>query len=270
MSANVPSIALLTQDAPGISTVFPPQWGVFQQNGTPALVADSVASVDYVREYSVSDYPQEMGAFESYNKVQQPFDSKVTILSSLTRQQLLNTLEPIVASLALVSVVTPEVSYPSANLTGYKLRRTVRSGVTLIVVDLSLKEIRVTATTASAGTQRPVGQVNSGSNLVAPPTSTGASPTAQLGTGTIQPLSATSTTPADLATGTGAFTIPAIDTGSTNGATPTNSGPVQPVGTLDSNDVPAIQGTTGTTGGGSTPTGGMSFEEAPPALIPPK
>jgi hypothetical protein len=239
-----PSVALLTADAPGVLTQYPPLWGVFQQNGAPALVSDSVASVDYSREYSVSDYPQEQGAFASYNKVQQPFDSNVTILSSLTRQQLLNTLEPIVASLALVSVVTPEVSYPSANLTGYKLRRTMRSGVTLISVDLSLKEIRVTATTASAGTQRPVGQVNSGSNLVAPPTSTGASPTAQLGTGTIQPLSDSATTPANLAAGTGAFTVPAINIGSTNGATPTNSGPVQPIGPPLPDDGVVIEGFT--------------------------
>lgn len=237
MGSPFPSAALLTADSPAVLTLFAPRWGIFWQGGAPALVADSVASVDYSREYDVSSYSQEQGAFESYNKVQQPFESKVTLLSSLTRQQLLNILEPTVASLALVSVVTPEVSYPSANLTRYSLRRTQRSGVSLISVDVHCKEIRVNATTSVGGTQRPIGQVAGGSSLV-PGSSASANPTTPLGMGLIQPLSASATTPADLAAGTGAFTLPpALGTGSTNAATPTQSGPVQATSPADSSGV---------------------------------
>lgn len=213
--SGVPFLGLLTADDPGLLALFGgPQWGIFSQDGQPILVADAVGTVEYQREYDVSNYPQEQGAFESYNKVQIPYQAKVTLLSSLTREELLGTIEPIVASLDLVSVVMPELSYPSANLTQYGFRRTSRSGVTLIAVELWCKEIRVSASSSLSsssansagqqqplgGTSRPVGQVSGGSNL-AP----GASPT-------IQP-----STPA------------AISTGSTNAAYPTQSGPVQPV-----------------------------------------
>lgn len=212
MSGIPPAVVLLTADAPGLLAAFGPQWGIFDPSGAPVLVADSVASVEYDREYSVSDYPQERGAFESYNKVQVPFDAKVTLLSSLTRFELLNILEPVVASLQLVAVVTPEVSYQSANLLRYALRRTVRGGVTLIEVDVWVKEIRFSVATAQSGTPRPVGQVNGGSNIA--------------------PASATP--PADFQ-GSGGFPAQplnngqpaATNTGSTNAATPTNSGPVQ-------------------------------------------
>lgn len=215
--SGLPAVLLLTADAPGLSAIFPPQWGIFSQQGQPVLVSDSVGSVGFQRQYDVSDYSQEQGAFESYNKVQVPYSATVTLLSSLTRFQLLNTLEPIVASLQLVSIVMPELSYPSANLLGYSFRRTVRSGVTLIAVDISCKEIRTSASStlsssssnsaaqsqATGGTARPVGQVNGGSNLAGGSSST--PPT----------------------------TAAAINTGSTNAAYPTQSGPVQPVSPSD-------------------------------------
>lgn len=235
------SVALLSADAPGVLTQYPPLWGIFWQSGAPALVADSVGSVEYKRGYDISDYPQEQGAWASYNKVQKPFDSKVTLLSSLTRQQLLNILEPTVASLAFVSVVTPEVSYPSANLTDYAIRpRTSRSGVSLVTVDVWVKEVRVTATTALGGTARPVGQVSGGSSLV-PSTPSGANPTAPPVSGSLDVASSSGSNSVDLATGQGQFAVPnnssVLDTGSTNAATPTQSGPVQGNSPADSSGV---------------------------------
>ena len=223
--SGLPVIALLTADDPSILPEFgPPQWGIFGQDGSPVLVSDSVGSVEIQREYSVSNYPQEQGGFESYNKVQIPYIAKVTLLSSLTRFELLSILEPAVASLQLVSVVMPELSYPSANLTQYGFRRTSQSGVSLIAVDVWCKEIRFnTSSTLSnnqqqtnGGTPRPVGQVNGGSNL-APSTGAGT------GLGGSAASAGTGIGPSE------ASTQPALNTGSTNGAYPTQSGPVQPI-----------------------------------------
>jgi hypothetical protein len=223
--SGIPIVALLTADALGILSEFgPPQWGIFDQDGNPVLVSDATGEVEYQREYDVSDYPQEQGAFESYNKVQIPYSAKVTLLSSQTREELLNTLEDAVASLDLVAVVMPELSYPSANLLRYSFRRTSKNGVTMIAVDVWCKEIRVVsnsptqgaANPASAGqqqgtggTDRPVGTVNGGSGLVP---------------GGTQP----SGTPA------------AISTGSTNSAYPTQSGPVQPVSPPSPGSTPGV------------------------------
>jgi hypothetical protein len=140
-----------------------PQWGIFGQDGTPILEADAVNSFDYERGYLVSDYPQEQGAFQSYNKVQVPYDAAVSFLTSDTRFEFLNTIEAACNSLALVVVVTPEITYPSANLVRYKIRtRTSRSGVTMVTVDVWLREIRVTAGASLSSSQAapvPAGKV---------------------------------------------------------------------------------------------------------------
>lgn len=144
----------LTADSPSIGSAFgAPQWGIFTQQGAPLLVVDSVASIEYSRDYHISDYPQEQGAFESYNKVQLPFQAKIGFLINQSRVQFLQNIEAAVASLDLVVVATPEISYSSANLTHYGYRRESSGGVTLIRVEVWCEEVRISATaTAAAGT----------------------------------------------------------------------------------------------------------------------
>src|SRR6266446_5232352 len=108
-----------------------PVWGIFDQDGNTVLAADSVASVEYQDPWRISDYPQEQGAFESYNKVKSPFTVKIAFLISgdiSNRSDFLETLQRAVESLDLFVVVTPEISYDSANLSFSTYRRTARSG----------------------------------------------------------------------------------------------------------------------------------------------
>lgn len=147
-------IELLTADVPGIEGLFgPPQWGIFGQDGSEILTVDSIASVEYARDYQISDYPQEKGAFESYNKVQVPYQAKVGFYIGPSRFDFLNAIEDAVASLDFVTVVTPEISYPQANLTHYSYRREARNGVTLIRVDVWCEEVRIVAEAAFESTQ---------------------------------------------------------------------------------------------------------------------
>ena len=83
-------VSLLTADSSGIGFALGgPQWGIWDQNGQPLLVADSVSDIEYAHDYHISDYPQEQGAFESYNKVQMPFQAKIGFFVSQTRQNFL-------------------------------------------------------------------------------------------------------------------------------------------------------------------------------------
>lgn len=174
---------LATADILGLGALIGgPQWGIFSPGGFPILEADAVNSFDYERGYLVSDYPQEQGAFQSYNKVQVPYDAMVSFLTSYTRYDFMNTIEAAAASLSLVVVVTPEITYPSANIVRYKPRtRTSKSGVTMIIVDVWLKEIRVTAgvalssSSAAPSTTSATGNVSTsgGSTSSASPAQTG-------------------------------------------------------------------------------------------------
>lgn len=173
---------LLTADgAIGTGVASGSQWGIFSTAGAPILTVDSVASVEYARDYRISDYPQEQGAFFSYNKVQTPFQGKVGFLLNRSRFSFLNQIESQLASLNFVTLVTPEITYPSANLTHYDFRRTSRNGVTMVLVTVWCEEVRVVTTTALANAQ--------GNNQQ--PTFMGGSPQAQQ----------TTTAPTNLATG---------------------------------------------------------------------
>lgn len=140
------------------------QWGIFAQSGSPVLTADSVFGVEYAHDFKVSNAPQEQGAFESYNKVQVPWQAKVTFLLGTNRDLALSAAETAVASLDLFTVVTPEISYKSANLTHLSYSRTAKNGATMIVLDVWCEEIRIVGSGQMANTQSTNGatSVNNG------------------------------------------------------------------------------------------------------------
>ena len=151
-----------------------PQWGIFTQAGVPIAAADSVKGLDYRREYELSHYPVEAGAFGTYNKVQRPFESRVeftigdSFLPNLPGSQVqrrgvfLVALEAAAASVALYTVVTPEFRYPSANVKGLDYRRSAQNGATLMTVSVGVEEVRVigTAQFAQSQAQQPAGQAD--------------------------------------------------------------------------------------------------------------
>jgi hypothetical protein len=177
-------IALLVADAQlllGLTST--PKWGIYL-NGSPVIIPDSVVAFDYKNEWRIADYPQEAGAFASYNKVSTPFDVRVRLTkggSEAERASFLNAIEAASKSLNLYDVVTPEKVYSSTNIEHYDYRRTNLNGVGLLTVDIWLLEIRVSGT----------------SQFVAAATPSGASPVA---VGTVQ---ATQATPAEQAAAVG-------------------------------------------------------------------
>lgn len=140
-------------------SVYAPQWGVFQA-GFPVITADSVISMEYKQDWALATYPVEQGAFESYDKVSQPFDTRVRFSmggSLFDRQQFLESIEAIAGTLDLYDVLTPERLYRSVNITHYDYKRTARNGVGLLQVDIHLTEVRVTAAPAFSNTQSATG-----------------------------------------------------------------------------------------------------------------
>lgn len=210
---------LLASDVASVIGLFlGPQWGIFDATGAPVLAADSVLAVDFRKEWRVSDYPLEGGSFASYDRIEMPFDIRVTfavsgagsLLSSLVpggallsllpgfsqaaaRTAVLTALAtaaanpPGATSLPVYSVVTPEVSYPSCSIVHYDYRREARGGATLIRIDVWLAEARIapppqfSQTTAASGAD----PVNTGPVQATPPTTpAAAAPAGLTATGT--------------------------------------------------------------------------------------
>jgi hypothetical protein len=141
---------------------FSTAWGIYNADLRLVLVPDTIAALDFKREYAIADYPIEGrvggptgGQFESYDKVATPYECRIRMAvgsglgakygySGLEkRTYFLKTVDAMVGDLQLYHVVTPEVTYPSANLARYDYRRSALNGLGLLIVDLLIKEVRL-------------------------------------------------------------------------------------------------------------------------------
>lgn len=153
-------VSLLTQDTvTNYGANLSPQWGLYQ-SGIPVIVADTVVSFEFKREWAIADYPVERGGFESYDKVDIPFQPRLQFASGGSeenRQTLLDQISAIAETLQLFDAVTPEIVYPSVCVQHYDYRRTARNGLGLLIIDLWLLEVRVTAGATGSNTKDPSG-----------------------------------------------------------------------------------------------------------------
>lgn len=155
---GAPEPSLMMGDTAGAAaSVGPPQWGIFK-DGQAVITPDTVVSFDYRQDWLISDYPLEEGAFESYDKVNTPFDARVRMAtggSLEARQEFLNALEAISSTLDLYDVATPEKIYTSVNVGHVDYSRASTNGVGILNADIWLRQIRVTATVQFTNTKSP-------------------------------------------------------------------------------------------------------------------
>lgn len=138
-----------------------PQWGIFDDGGNAVIVPDSIVSVSWKGSYRVISYPIEQGNFETYNKVQEPFEVRIVMRkggSPSDRQAFISTLDTIRKSLSLYTATTPEVSYASMNITDVQYERRADAGATVIEPTIVLQEINVTATSTFSNVAAPTSQ----------------------------------------------------------------------------------------------------------------
>lgn len=156
------AISLITTDAIGLlEGLLAPVWGIFDEFGAPLAVADTALSVEYRGDSRTSKYPQEQGGFADYNKVQMPYNARVQLVcggSDTRRAAFLSAIEAAKQSTMLFTVITPDATYENANVVSYDYRRTSKNGVTMIVAELYLEEVRQTVVAQFANTQNSASQ----------------------------------------------------------------------------------------------------------------
>lgn len=127
------------------------KWGIYTQGGSLVIEPDNIAGFEYSVDYRIADYPLEKGAFETYDKVAMPFDTRVVMSKGGTlaeRTTFLKTLESLQGTLDLYNVVTPEKTYLNVNIAHVSMSRTSDRGTAMLTVEVQLREIRQTATAA--------------------------------------------------------------------------------------------------------------------------
>ena len=156
------AVSLITTDAIGLlEGLLAPVWGIFDEFGAPLAVADTALSVEYRGDSRISKYPQEQGGFADYNKVQIPYNARVQLAcggSDTRRASFLSSIEAAKQSTMLFTVITPDATYENANVVAYDYRRTTKNGVTMIVAELYLEEVRQTVVAQFANTQNSASQ----------------------------------------------------------------------------------------------------------------
>lgn len=137
LSRVLQSIALKKISRPNV-------WGLYNAAGI-AIVADSVFSVDFKAESKVTEVPLQRGGFAQYNKVMMPEQEIIRLIKTGTddaRNAFLRAIDKAQKSTDLYHVVTPERVYLDANIEAYDYRRTSSEGVSMLIVDIRLKQIR--------------------------------------------------------------------------------------------------------------------------------
>lgn len=134
-------------------------FALMNKEGDVVLEWDSCISFEFHNESTISDAPQEQGAFISYNKVQMPFliSTSGTKMNADARprfiQQALNLLD----DLTLYDFVTPDRVYRDVNVTSINQARNARNGYSIAVIDFNLKEVRLNLSTRTEETAEPSG-----------------------------------------------------------------------------------------------------------------
>lgn len=152
------SVTLVAEDAAGIFAGSPAApWGIYR-SGVPVVVADNVVAFQFKKQWAISDYPVERGAFESYDKVEIPFDGGFRFTaggSDAKRTALLTSIDAIDGDLNLYDLVTPNAVYVGGNVTRYDYQQTAQNGVGLLQVDVFMMEVRELAGAVLSSTQSP-------------------------------------------------------------------------------------------------------------------
>lgn len=171
---------VMTSDSPSITSTAAAgvhQWGIFDQNNNLLLVPDSFKSIGFKHAWRVADYPMEQGAFQSYNKVQTPFELNVVMVKGgkvNARNTFLTTLETLAESFNLINVVTPDYTYANVTISSYDYQRSATNGVELITFDIKFEEIKVVQAETFSNAAQPSGADAVNTGIVQPiPVTTG-------------------------------------------------------------------------------------------------
>jgi hypothetical protein len=146
----VSDIGLLTADLISGLEFGADEWGLFDDGGGLAIDADSFVALDLRVEASLSNHPIEDGGFANYNKVDRPFQGRLSYAqggSVSDREAVLAQVQAAQDSLNLYTLVMPEDSFENVNVVAFDFSRRAQSGVGLLLIDVMVEEVRLTAPT---------------------------------------------------------------------------------------------------------------------------
>jgi hypothetical protein len=154
-----------------------PQYAILDSNRNPALAPDSVIEADFRLDSDIMTHPIEEGGFAAYNRQQEAIVVRLQLACSganqysggMTRDGFIATLRALREGTQLVTIVTPDATYPNMALKGLGYRKTASRGAVTIWADTTWMEARSTGVTvSSAPTSQPYGAATSNLGALQP------------------------------------------------------------------------------------------------------
>jgi hypothetical protein len=150
----------LSSDGSDLSADKTPAWGLYDEGGAQAIIPDSIVSFEHGKEEQISTFPVEKGGFQSYNKVETPYNIHLVMTKGGPideRVAFLALCETLRASTDLYDVYTPEMHYENGNVTRTSQVRNATNGAQLLTVEMVIEEVRNSATSqfTASSTQSP-------------------------------------------------------------------------------------------------------------------
>jgi hypothetical protein len=167
-----------------------PVWGIFNQNNVKVINPDSIFSLNARAEWRKSNYPQQLGAFVSYNKVPVPGVPTVRMNkggSLSDRKTFLKQIRAIAGDTNLYNIITPEETFVNVNVSKVEYTRRSSEGAYFLEVDIMFEAVNqqnaqyssTAANTANAVNPTALPTVNGGNVQAVPLTSAQSSTSAQ-------------------------------------------------------------------------------------------
>jgi hypothetical protein len=144
---SAPSQVQAADANPNIPSGILPSYGISTSDNLAVLTPDSVLEAEIDADSSVNSHPVEQGGFEAYNRVQEPISIRLLMAcqgKNMKRPLFLSTLESLREGTQIVTVSTPDASYPNMVLKGYGYKKKAENGAVTIFADTRWVEERST------------------------------------------------------------------------------------------------------------------------------
>ncbi|GBQ07272.1 phage baseplate protein [Saccharibacter floricola] len=157
------------------------------------LGASHVETLEMSKSSTLSTAPQEDGAFLSYNKIKNPYQVTLRLICDgsesgnmwenmlpgfvrglmgdgidSVKKAFIKELDSIVDDTGLYYVSTPEKMYSNANIISYRIKRASDGTSDMLVIDITLQEVRSAKTSGWVKTKYPQGAPKQNTGTVVP------------------------------------------------------------------------------------------------------
>jgi hypothetical protein len=163
-SATVPSSAL-------------PSYGITGSDNNLIISPDSAVEFGVDADSDVNTHPIELGGFSGYNRVQNQVGIRLLLACQgilMSRSTFVSTLKSLREGTQVVTVSTPDASWPNMTLKGFGYKKTAERGAVTIWADTQWIEERSTNVTVSPpATSQPQGAATTSLGALSPAAPTG-------------------------------------------------------------------------------------------------